>query len=288
MRARGGYALCLPPGGVRLELRGSHASGVTPRPHYNEHTPKAPTMVTQERWEVAQEYEQHYWQELADRISTGAQEQLDWYKWRADQLAKRLEESGYARLTDGTADMVEIGCGPIGVSAYFPARQRVCVDPLEHYYGSQPVLSALRNPRVDYRRGVGEALPLDDQSCDLAVIENCIDHTRDMDAVMREVRRVLRPDGVLYLTVNARTPVGFVVHRMLSNLRIDAGHPHTFTRGKVARFLESNGFTLTRFDAESYLDALVGDLKGPGMRPRIKGVLGTSEFLVSVFAAPRR
>lgn len=245
-------------------------------------------MVTAERWEVAQEYEQGYWQALADRIASGSESQLEWYNWRAGELARKLNAAGAARLVDGTARVVEVGCGPIGIVSYFPAAERVAVDPLEHFYGKHPVLSKLRNPAVDYRRGKGEALPLPDGGFDLAIMENCIDHVQDMDSVMRELRRVLKPDGLLYLTVNARTPVGFVVHRMLSNLRIDAGHPHTFTRDRVGRFLSRNGYSMRYFHAESYLDALMGDLKGPGLRPRLKGVLGTSEFLVTVLADQTR
>jgi SAM-dependent methyltransferase len=244
-------------------------------------------MVTQDRWEVAQDYERGYWKSLADRIASGSVSQLDWYKWRADELVKRLRRVGHENATTGAARVVEVGCGPIGVVSYFPASRRLAIDPLEEFYGAHAVLSALRNPAVDYQRGVGEDLPAGSGQFDLAIMENCIDHVRDMDAVMQELKRVLTPNGILYLTVNARMPLGFVVHRGLSRMRIDAGHPHTFTRERVRSFVRRNGFDLVDFESESFLSAFKGDIKAKELRPKIKALLGTSEFIVTVIARPR-
>src|SRR5437899_1747709 len=72
-------------------------------------------------------------------------------------------------------------------------------------------LAALRDPAVDYREGSVEALPCESGHYDLAIIENCIDHVRDMHAGMRELQRALRTGGALYLTVNCRTKWGFVI-----------------------------------------------------------------------------
>jgi SAM-dependent methyltransferase len=241
-------------------------------------------MVTVARWECAQEYERGYWARLAGRIAGGSVSQLDWYRWRAEQLERRLALAGLSAMSAGNARLVEVGCGPIGVASFFPARERVAVDPLEEFYSADPVLSALRNPAVSYRRGKGESLPCDDSSFDLAIIENCIDHVQDVDAVMREIRRVLRPDGVIFLTVNCRTPWGFGVHRLLSRLRIDPGHPHTFTPSRARGMLRRHGFEILRVEADSYLAALREDLASREAKARIKAVLGTSEFVVSILA----
>jgi SAM-dependent methyltransferase len=245
-------------------------------------------MVTVDRWQAAQKYEQGYWQSLAGRIADGSVAQLEWYDWRANELAKRLRRLGLGTFADGSARVIEVGCGPIGVVSYYPARERLAIDPLEEFYGANPVLSALRNPAVDYRRGMGEDLPAETGQYDLAIMENCIDHVQDMDAVMQELKRVLKPNGILYLTVNARIPIGFVVHRALSRLRIDAGHPHTFTKGRVRSFVARNGFDLVDFDSETFLSALKGDITAKGSRPKIKALLGTSEFIVTVIARPNR
>jgi SAM-dependent methyltransferase len=236
------------------------------------------------RWRRAQEYERGYWETHALQIASGTTSQLDWYRWRADQLVSRLRAHALPRLADGHARVVEVGSGPLGVVGFFPAGERIAVDPLEPYYATNSVLTALRNPHVQYRPGGGEKLPCESERYDLLIIENCIDHVRDVGAVMSELRRVLVPTGVLHLTVNCRTQLGFLVHRVLSKLRIDPGHPHTFTPGRAQALLQRSGFKILRLDVASYTEALGTDLRSPQIRARVKGLLGVSEFLVTILA----
>ena len=241
-------------------------------------------MVTVGRWRRAQAYERSYWEAQAQAIAAGTISQLDWYRWRADQLVSRLRALGLTNLTMGGARVLEVGCGPIGVAAFFPAIERVAIDPLESFYALDPVLTQLRAPTVQYLEGAGEHLPCPGERYDLAIVENCIDHVRDVQAVRGELLRVLQPDGILYLTVNFRTPWGFLVHRVLSRLNIDRGHPHTFTARRARRLLDGRGFRILSFEAGSTAEARLGDLRSPELRARLKGLLGVSEATASVIA----
>jgi SAM-dependent methyltransferase len=245
-------------------------------------------MVSPARWHSAQQYERGYWEALATRIADGSVAQLDWYRWRAEQLVSRLRALGLEKLTNGRARVVEVGSGPVGVVGFFPAAERVAIDPLEPYYGSNITLAALRDRAVEYREGSVEALPCESDRYDLAIVENCIDHVRDIRAGMRELKRVIGAAGTLYLAVNCRTSWGFVLHRLLSRLRIDAGHPHTFTPHRVRTLLRDHGFTTLHFETASYAEARREDLAAPERRARIKGRLGISEFCVSAVAQPTR
>ena len=82
-------------------------------------------MVSRSRWRRAQRYERDYWRTFADRIVQGSVSQLDWYAWRAGQLAAKLDGLGLGHLTGGEARVIEIGSGPIGLLAYFEAADRV-------------------------------------------------------------------------------------------------------------------------------------------------------------------
>lgn len=245
-------------------------------------------MVSPARWHSAQQYERGYWEALATRIADGSVSQLDWYRWRAEQLVSQLRTLGLESLVGGRARVIEVGSGPVGVVGFFPAAERVAIDPLESYYASNGTLVALRNPAVEYRQGSVEALPAESDRYDLAIMENCIDHVRDVQAGMRELKRVLNTNGTLYLTVNCRTSWGFVAHRALSRLRIDAGHPHTFTPHRVQSLLRGHGFKTLQFDVGSYAAARRDDLSARERRARIKGLLGISEFVVSAVAQPTR
>jgi SAM-dependent methyltransferase len=241
-------------------------------------------MVTESRWQTAQEYERGFWQAQADSIAAGMAAKLEWYRWRSEQLAARLVKLGFPAIASGNARVVEVGSGPIGVVTFFPGKRRIAYDPLSDFYGSNAQLSELRDPLVEYVAASGEALPGEDGSADLVIIENCIDHVRDMDVVLQEMRRLLNRDGLLYLTVNNRTRPGYYVHRLLSRLQIDKGHPHTLTPARTRRLVELNGFRIVDLRAESYRHAFMQDLRGPGLRPRLKAMLGVSEYVVSLVA----
>jgi SAM-dependent methyltransferase len=239
-------------------------------------------LVSEDRWERAQAYERGYWATRAESIARGPAYRLGFYKWRADQLVKLLNANGLQNLTAGASSVVEIGSGPVGVISFYPGTPRIAVDPLESHYRDDPRLTELRDPEVSYREGVGERLPVPDGAADLVIMENCIDHTRDIVQVMNEIGRILRPMGVVYITVNCRTLPGFFVHRLLSLLAIDAGHPHTFTSRRARRLIrEHPHFDLRLARHESYLQALWDDLKA-GPRGVVKGLLGVSEFVTTV------
>src|SRR6266516_5826309 len=94
-------------------------------------------MASPVRWQRAQRYERGYWESLATRIAAGSASQLDWYRWRADQLVLRLRSLGLGAWAEGRARVIEVGCGPVGVVGFLPAAERVAVDPLEPYYRSE-------------------------------------------------------------------------------------------------------------------------------------------------------
>ncbi len=244
-------------------------------------------MATRERWEQAQAYEAGFWEGVAGQAANNSLQRLDFYEWRAGQLVERLRALGKGRLVSGEARILELGSGPIGVVGYLPGKARVAVDPLDGFYASNPHLAAHRRADVTYVEAGGEDVPLESEAWDLVIMENCIDHTQDPAAVMREIRRLLAPDGTLYLTVNGRSRLGYYMHRLLAKMALDPGHPHTFTVSRFRRFLEAHGFEISWFDAESLARAWIGDLRGPGLRPRAKALLGVSEHLLSAIAEPR-
>jgi SAM-dependent methyltransferase len=247
-------------------------------------------MATVQRWVAAQHYERSFWADTSSRIAGRSITPFDWYRGRAEQLTDRLRALGLGDVTHGDAAVLEVGSGPVGIVSHFAGRVRIAVDPLNTFYGGDRVLSATRARDVDYRTGRGEDIPCETGSCDLVIIENCIDHVQDIHSVGRELNRVLRPGGVLYLNVNCRTAAGYYMHRAMSQLRIDTGHPHTFTPGRARAFVRSHGFELLGSEAASAWTAHVEDLRGPGLRSRLKALSGVSEYVFKVYArkGPKR
>jgi SAM-dependent methyltransferase len=103
-------------------------------------------------------------------------------------------------------DVVDVGCGP-GVAvrrAAGLARSVVGVDPAPVMLR---VARALGGPSRRYLLGAAEALPLPDDSATVVWSLTTVHHWRDLDAGLREARRVLRPTGRL-LAIERRIEPG--------------------------------------------------------------------------------
>lgn len=61
--------------------------------------------------------------------------------------------------------------------------------------------------RVQFICAEGERLPFPDASLDVAVLNHIYEHVVDADAVIADLHRVLKPDGVLYLGLGNRLGV---------------------------------------------------------------------------------
>jgi SAM-dependent methyltransferase len=232
--------------------------------------------VPVERWQQAQQYEQSFWQRLGEDIETGSRDQLNWYKWRAEQLEQRLKASSAQLPPNGK--VLEIGSGPVGIVNFLTWGHRYAIDPLEHFYKTRSSLVSIRKPGVTYLDGTGEKLPFDPTTFSLVIIDNVIDHTSAPAIVLQEINRVLKPDGYLYLSVNVHTRWGALLHECLAGLRIDRGHPHTFTSATLRRLLKAHGFIPHLEQVDDYRKSRRADRTSQRLTDRIKGFTGLSEF----------
>jgi len=237
-------------------------------------------MMTTNRWKLAQTHEKRFWEAAAERIAARDAHGLSWYKWRAENLlemVKRAFPTGPPSFADGR--VLEVGSGPVGVVAFLEAAERIAIDPLSDFYATQPALIEHRNPQVKYQAARGEELGLADGSLDLVIIENVIDHVEDADAVMKEIHRVLKPGGILFLTVNLHPAWGALLHRLASTLRIDRCHPHTFTIRRIERFLAEHGYEILYREWQDCRECRRKDLASPAVKDKLKALSGLSEFL---------
>jgi len=105
------------------------------------------------------------------------------------------------RLSDLTASdaVADIGCGP-GTAVRRAARvgaSAVGIDPAPVMLRLAGFLTRRSGPAVRYTEGSAEALPLPDSSVSVAWSIASVHHWADLDAGLREARRVLTPGGRL-------------------------------------------------------------------------------------------
>lgn len=101
--------------------------------------------------------------------------------------------------------VLDVGCGGGFLAEEF-ARDGFAVtgiDPATHSLEAARQHAADNNLEIDYRAGKGESLPFPDASFDIVACCDVLEHVDDFSAVVSEVARTLKPDGVFcYDTVN--------------------------------------------------------------------------------------
>ncbi len=107
----------------------------------------------------------------------------------------------YRKRTAGRTwgDVLEIGGGTGANLPYYPDDARVTfVEPDRHMVKQLRRQIGLQGSNAVIVQQVGESLPFADASFDTAVTTLVLCMVRDPDAVVREVRRVLRPGGAFF------------------------------------------------------------------------------------------
>ena len=81
------------------------------------------------------------------------------------------------------------------------------IDPAKDAIAAARAHAEQTGRNINYDVGAGEALPYDDESFDAVVCVDVLEHVSDLQQVLAEVTRVLRPGGLfLYDTIN-RNPL---------------------------------------------------------------------------------
>ena len=171
------------------------------------------------------------------------------------------------------ARVLDIGCGDAGVLIAFAERgARTAGIELDEKSLERGRLRAQEHGvAVDLRSGVAEALPWEDGSFDLVILDNVLEHVRDREQTLREIRRVLTPRGLLYMV----TPKPFSAYSLWND-------PHYDLAGLVLmpRRMQIWYFEKVRGGGEGTYD--VGVIP---TRPTLKRMLKEAGFTVEV--APR-
>ena len=102
------------------------------------------------------------------------------------------------------ARVAEVGSGAHGLIFFFNANYGVGVDPLAADYVSLFPKWQRRVPTVS---AFGERLPFADQTFDVVLCDNVIDHAESPSGIVAELARILTPGGLLYFTVNVHHPI---------------------------------------------------------------------------------
>ena len=106
-------------------------------------------------------------------------------------------------------DVFELGCGG-GINQEFYAPQNITsyagIDPHEGLLDTARASAQAKGLSADFRAGVGEAIPFEDESFDTCVCTFTLCSVQDPQRVLSELRRILRPGGTALFLEHGRAP----------------------------------------------------------------------------------
>jgi 2-polyprenyl-6-hydroxyphenyl methylase / 3-demethylubiquinone-9 3-methyltransferase len=150
--------------------------------------------------------------------------------------------------------VLDIGCGGGFLAEEFAALGcRVTgVDPSPASIGAARAHAAGRGLRIDYRVGVGEELPVPDAAFGVAYCCDVLEHVSDVNRVISETARVLKPGGLyLFDTINRTRASKLVAIKVAQQWRLTRLTDVAFhdwdmfiTPGELAAILERHGLAL--------------------------------------------
>jgi SAM-dependent methyltransferase len=150
------------------------------------------------------------------------------------------EEPGYwrdvTRHFPPAAAMLDVGCGSAWLARHFGDYTGLDGSP-------EAVEAAAARGRHVLLADLANALPFEDARFDGAVLKDVLEHVDDPVAVVREVRRVLRPGGRVF----ASSPDA---QRWVWN---DYTHKRPYTRRAFRLLFADNGFDVERVGYESVM-----------------------------------
>jgi len=156
---------------------------------------------------------------VAGSLDNGVYERLGGSWWDETSLLNLLHGSvthgrlGYFRTVLGRrhgaaaagSRVLDIGCGGGFLAEEFAALGCLVtgIDPAPASIVTARAHAAGRGLRIDYLVGAGEELPFPDAAFDVACCCDVLEHVADVDRVVGEAARVLRPGGTyLFDTIN--------------------------------------------------------------------------------------
>ena len=144
----------------------------------------------------------------------------------------------FVRSLGRAARVLDLGCGDGRLTAELDAAELTAADvstvALER--------SRRRLPEARFAELEPDApLPFDDGAFDLVLCAETIEHVRDVQLLLSEARRVLRPGGTLALT----TPAARMLVRPPDPL---SPHLRMFTRRSLRRLLDELGFDVSSLE----------------------------------------
>lgn len=193
------------------------------------------------RWNIYQEREKEFWNyELA---------RPTYHPDPVQHIQSSLRYWGIGSdFFRGDKAVLEIGSGPLGFFAGIDRMNKadlpadlVISDSLMDFY-QHFAIASLFPANAILLRSPGEDMPFPNNSFDIIVTNNTIDHVQDCRLLLSEIMRLLKPNGTLLFSSHVIADPLNVLRPILGI--VDKNHPHHFSAEGMRRLFDASGFSL--------------------------------------------
>src|SRR6266545_5544653 len=174
------------------------------------------------------------------------------FAWLLDLVMRERRLVPYRERIIGAArgEVVEIGIGSgLNLPFYAAAERVIGLDPSRNLLAMARERSCETSTHIDLLEGTAEAIPLQDASVDTVAMTWTLCSIPDAARALREMRRVLKPDGRLLFVEHGRAPdagVRWVQDRLTPAWRHLSGGCHL--NRDIGGLIEAAGFHIERLD----------------------------------------
>lgn len=152
--------------------------------------------------------------------------------------ASYLKDLWLTKESFSGARVADIGSGPFPTLLVFEDCERYCIDHLMESYRKMGYPISAFEPQLRFIGAKSESVPVTDGFFDAVISRNALDHVDDFDATAREIKRILRPSGILHVLVNYHRPT--------------PTEPHVLNDAVILRNFESLGVRKISEAADSW------------------------------------
>jgi ubiquinone/menaquinone biosynthesis C-methylase UbiE len=147
--------------------------------------------------------------------------------------------------------MLDLGCGEgrhiFGVMEKFPDLKCIGLDPhiesLDKAFEGLKFLESISNTKTNFLSGSAYSLPFSDDSFDLVVCSEVLEHLHDYKDAIKEINRVLKPGGQFLVSVPAEFPekICWLLSEDYQNQ--PGGHLRIFKKNELIKEIAEHNFS---------------------------------------------